>query len=62
MSEIQFICEKCGNKIKTSVGIKPECCGQLMKQIPLNICNEPVHAESARTINSDEPCDDGRAG
>jgi len=40
----------------------PECCGETMKEIPLDVCTQPAHAEHARPMRDDEPCDDGRAG
>jgi hypothetical protein len=40
----------------------PECCGRPMKKMPLEICLQPAHAEHARPMERDEPCDDFRAG
>jgi hypothetical protein len=40
----------------------PECCGKPMKQMPREICLQPAHAEHARPMHRDEPCDDFRAG
>lgn len=40
----------------------PECCGKPMKKIPREICLQPAHAEHARPMERDEPCDDFRAG
>ena len=58
----KYKCESCG-KITTVKDDKvPKCCGKPMKQLPLEICIQPDHAEHARPMKSDEPCDDGRAG
>ena len=40
----------------------PECCGKKMRKMPREICLQPAHAEHARPMERDEPCDDGRAG
>lgn len=40
----------------------PTCCGHKMKQVPLEICMQPSHAEHARPMNNEEPCDDFREG
>lgn len=57
----KYKCEICGKTISTSDKI-PKCCGKPMKQLPLDICTQPSHAEHTRTLVNDEPCDDGRAG
>ncbi|KYK27791.1 hypothetical protein AYK20_02090 [Thermoplasmatales archaeon SG8-52-1] len=62
MNEKTYECEKCGKKVKKSDGNKPKCCGKPMKQLPLNVCLQPAHAEHARPMDDNEPCDDGRAG
>jgi hypothetical protein len=61
MEEKNFECIDCGKKIKTS-GKTPECCGKSMKQVPLDLCNQSANAEQARPMETEEPCDDGRAG
>lgn len=58
----KYECEECGKKIDISDGTIPDCCGQPMKELPLDVCTQPAHAEHARPMRSDEPCDDGRAG
>jgi len=58
----EYECEECGKKIKVEDEEKPDCCGKPMKKISRDVCTQPAHAEHARTIDSDEPCDDGRAG
>jgi hypothetical protein len=60
--EKTYECEECGKRIKSSTSEKPECCGKPMKQLPLDICLQPSHAEHTRLMENDEPCDDGRAG
>jgi len=41
----------------------PECCGKPMKKkMPREICLQPAHAEHARPMERDEPCDEFRAG
>lgn len=62
MSEVSYECEDCGKKVKTSDEKTPECCGKNMRQLPLDICLQPTNAEHARPMESDEPCDEGRAG
>jgi len=43
-------------------GPAPKCCGKKMKKMPREICLQPTHAEHARPMEKEEPCDDGRAG
>jgi hypothetical protein len=40
----------------------PVCCSKQMRKMPREICLQPAHAEHARPMEKDEPCDDGRAG
>jgi len=40
----------------------PVCCGKQMRKMPREICLQPAHAEHARPMEHDEPCDDFRAG
>lgn len=61
MQERTYECKKCGKKIKTSKET-PDCCGKPMKQLPLDACIQPAQAEHARPMESEEPCNDGRAG
>jgi len=61
MEEKTYECEECRKKIKTSEET-PECCGKPMKKLPLDVCVQPAHAENARPMEPEEPCDDGRAG
>jgi hypothetical protein len=60
--KVAYRCKSCGNEIIISDGSIPDCCGKPMKQIPMDACTQPAHAEHARPMRSDEPCDDGRAG
>ena len=62
MVEETYECENCGKKIVMSNGKTPMCCGKTMKKLPLDICAQPPHAEHARPMNSEDACDDGRAG
>ena len=57
-----YKCENCGKTIKVKDNKIPICCGKPMKQLPLDICIQPAHAEHARSMETEEPCDDGRAG
>lgn len=57
-----YKCENCGKTIEVTDGNNPTCCGKTMKKQSLDVCTQPAHAEHARTTDSDEPCDDGRAG
>ena len=56
------VCDICGKKITVSNKETPICCGKPMKKLPLGVCLQPSHAEHTRPMESEEPCDDGRAG
>jgi len=56
----RYRCEECGKIVEDEDN--PKCCGKSMKQIPLDFCTQPAHAEHARPMEDSEPCDDGRAG
>ena len=60
--EITYRCEDCDKIVKVSDGEVPECCGKPMKQLPLDICLQPAHAEHARPMDDEDACDDFRAG
>jgi len=63
MAEITYKCESCGKEIKKEKEEKtPICCGEEMKQLPLDVCLYPNNPEAARTDRDDEPCDQGRGG
>ena len=56
-----YECEICGHKEIVTGNDVPECCGTRMKQVPLDVCMKPpADAESARTMDDDEACDDFR--
>ena len=57
-----YKCETCGRTKEVTDGVAPTCCGKTMKKLSVDVCTQPAHAEHARTTDSDEPCDDGRAG
>jgi hypothetical protein len=57
-----YRCGKCGKTVTVSNGSVPKCCGKPMEQLPLDVCTQPAHAEHARPMEHDEPCDDGRSG
>ncbi len=62
MKEEIYKCKNCGKTVKVSDGKIPSCCDEPMEKIPLDICTQPAHAENARPMEPEEPCDDGRAG
>jgi len=56
-----YQCEECGRKEIVTDGSIPHCCGQPMNEVPLEVCTKPpADAESARTTDDDEACDDFR--
>lgn len=62
MEEKTYECEECGKRVTKLEDEKPECCGKPMRQLPLDVCLQPAHAEHARPMDDEEPCDNGRAG
>lgn len=57
-----YECQECGRTEIVTDGSVPECCGQPMEQLPLDVCMKPpADAESARTMDDDEACDDSRS-
>ena len=58
----EYKCEKCGKTLESIDEINPECCGKPMQKMGLDVCTQPAHAEHARPMNSEDACDDGRAG
>ena len=60
--EENYKCEKCGKNVKTTDGAVPNCCGHPMKKITLDVCTQPAHAEHTRPMESEDACNDGRAG
>ena len=59
MQEKTYECKERRKKIKTSEET-PECCGKPIKQLPIDVCIQPAHAEHARPMKAEEPCDDSR--
>ena len=53
-----FECRKCGKREEAEKA--PECCGQRMTPMPLEVCTSAPSAEHSRFSNDDEPCDDSR--
>ena len=60
MTEKKYKCKTCGKTIKTSEENDPQCCGEPMKQVSLDVCTQPHEAEYSGPFEEDEPCDDGR--
>ena len=59
----KYECKSCKRTATVKDGKPtPECCGKPMKQLPLDFCIQPAHAENARPMETEEPCGDGRAG
>ena len=57
-----YKCQNCGKELTVENDQIPSCCDKPMKQLSLDVCTQPTHAEHARPMGNDEPCDDGRAG
>ena len=62
MANETYKCENCEKTVTVTDGSIPECCGKPMRKMPLDICIQPAHAEHARPMDSEDACDDGRAG
>ena len=65
INEEIYECKNCKKIVKVSDGKVPECCGEPMKKKVLQdvlICTQASHAESTRSMDEEEACDDGRAG
>jgi hypothetical protein len=60
MNEKEYMCKKCQKKKKSKT--QPECCGEPMKQLPLNVCTSASSPEDSRPMGEEEPCDDSRGG
>jgi hypothetical protein len=58
----EYQCVTCKKRMVSRDGSTPTCCGQPMKQLPLDICLQPAHAEHARPMNDEDACDEFRAG
>ena len=62
-NDIAYRCDQCNGEVLLKEGTPPpDCCGQPMKNIPLDQCTLSATAEHSRWGVDDEPCDDGRAG
>lgn len=60
MAAAKYKCEECGKEMTIDAKANiPECCGEKMKQVPLDLCTSPHDAETSRTQNADDACDDG---
>jgi hypothetical protein len=62
MSISYYQCMKCKKKMIVKDDKIPSCCGKPMKKISVDICLQPDHAEHARPMRDEEPCDDFRGG
>jgi hypothetical protein len=60
--EETYKCEECGKIVKVTDGSIPDCHGKPMSKLPLDKCIEPASAEFSRPMDSEDACDDGRAG
>jgi hypothetical protein len=59
MKEKIYACALCGKEKTLRPGDKvPECCGRPMT-LKLDKCTRPFAAETARSADDDEPCDEG---
>lgn len=61
---LKYECITCNRIISIQKNKNPPiCCGKPMKKnMPLEICIQPAHAESARPMEAEDACDDFRAG
>jgi len=57
-----FKCEICDKTTIVSDEEVPLCCGQEMKQVPLDICTKPSDPEHARPMEDEDACDEFRGG
>jgi hypothetical protein len=63
MKEVTYQCLACKRTATVDdPKMVPTCCGKPMKKIPREICLQPAHAEHARPMEDEEPCDEFRAG
>ena len=61
-SEETYQCQSCKRTATVESGENiPECCGKPMEKMPHEICTQPDHAEHARPMEEEEPCNDFRA-
>ena len=57
-----YKCKECGKQLTVEDGTVPKCCGRTMTKVPLDLCTQPAHAEHSRPMESEDACNDGRAG
>ena len=62
LKEETYECKNCGKIVRVSDGKVPLCCDKPMEKLPIEICTQPAHAETARPMNEEDVCDDGRGG
>ena len=63
MVDVLYECLSCKRTATVKESKKPPlCCGKPMRKVSKEICLQPSHPEHARSMQSDEPCDDFRAG
>jgi len=60
--KVAYRCKNCGAELIITDGAIPICCNKPMKEIPLEVCTQPAHAEHASPMESEGPCDEGREG
>lgn len=61
MIKKSYKCPNCGKEIIVENDEIPKCCGEEMKQIPLDVCTQPHESEYSGPFEEDEPCDNGRS-
>ena len=62
LTKITYKCSNCGRVVEVEDGNIPECCGEPMDRVEMEPCIQPAHAEHTRPMDSEDACDDGRAG
>lgn len=60
MDEKKYRCRDCGRIVEAAPRDTLICCG--MEMVELDACTKPQNPEAQRASNSDDACDDGRAG
>lgn len=60
--EKKYQCSICKKTVTSSKNTNPLCCGKEMNQLPLDPCMQPAHAEHARSMQSEDACDEFRSG
>lgn len=62
MKEKKYECIDCKKIKKTTDNETPNCCGKPMRQLPLDVCTQPAHAEHSRPMEHEDSCNEGRSG